>query len=60
MKQFTFLCFLVCSQTQLHLFVNLKIAGVDRWRFQVFYGVSIVLKVFLGQTGTDGPLAVFG
>ena len=29
-----------------------KIAGVsfDRWRFKVFYGVSIVLKVFLGQT----------
>jgi hypothetical protein len=29
----------------------LKIAGVDRWRFQVFYGASIVLEVFLGQTG---------
>jgi hypothetical protein len=24
--KFTFLCFLVCSQTQLHFFVNLKIA----------------------------------
>jgi|LakMenEpi03May11_1017334.scaffolds.fasta_scaffold02289_1 uncharacterized membrane protein len=31
--------------------MNLKIAGVDRWRFRVFYGASIVLEVFLGQTG---------
>ncbi len=31
--------------------LSLKIAGVDKWRFQVFYGASIVLEVFLGQTG---------
>ncbi len=39
-----------------HLFwranqLNSKNAGVDKWRFQVFYGASIVLEVFLGQTG---------
>ena len=34
----------------------------DRWRFKVFYGVSIVLISFLGQTisRSDGALAVLG
>ena len=61
---FTFLCLslIFLSDSAAFFFVNLfwfgesirilKIAGVsfDRWRFKVFYGVSIVLKVFLGQT----------
>ncbi len=53
---FTFLClsliFLSDSAAFFCLNCCLKNAGVsfDRWRFQVFYGVSIVLEVFLGQT----------
>ncbi len=49
--------FSLFCQTQLHLFcLNCsENAGVsfDRWRFQVFYGVSIALEVFLGQRSAD-------
>ena len=58
---FSFICCFICFGGP-NKNESLKIAGVDRWRFKVFYGVSIVLKVFLGQTAScaEGRCSRYG